>query len=131
MHRQGRQTYRFRAWVHAIAPLALGIASIQSCGGVGESSSGPSSGSSSESEACRAVGRYEVGKEGGYEPCCEGLHEISTLKASYGTEGEVVDCQDAELNLYACILGTCGDGICEPAEDDCGCMRDCGGPTAR
>lgn len=78
---------------------------------------------------CRNLGRYEVGKEGGYLPCCPELNEISTLTAAYGPGGELASCQSAILNTYACISGSCGDGICEGPEEDCGCIRDCGGPS--
>jgi hypothetical protein len=75
---------------------------------------------------CRRPGRYEVGKEGGYRPCCRGLSEVPyESPGSDGTTGAPV-CGPLPLNAYACLKGTCGDGICEHAEAPrCGCSKDC------
>ena len=75
---------------------------------------------------CRAVGSYEVGKEGGYLPCCPGLNEISILSEAEDENGERV-CTQLPINAYACIVGTCGDGTCEAQEIPCGCETDCVG----
>ena len=100
--------------------IALGLAAhallLVRCGG-GDSG-----------EDCRGYGRYEVGKEGGYRPCCPELTQIATLTAAYGPGAVVVECQEAIVNTYACIEGACGDGVCEGPEEDCGCIADCGGP---
>ncbi len=74
---------------------------------------------------CREAGRYEVGKEGGYLPCCAGLNQISTLSEVTGDRF----CTQLPLNTYACIVGTCGDGICEAQEMGCGCEIDCLGQS--
>jgi hypothetical protein len=74
--------------------------------------------------ACREAGRYEVGKDGGYLPCCAGLTEISTLSEATDENGARF-CTQLPLNTYACIVGTCGDGICEAQEMGCGCETDC------
>jgi hypothetical protein len=73
---------------------------------------------------CRAVGRYAVGKEGGYLPCCPGLTQISTRLEATNGDGELV-CAEFPVNSYACLAGSCGDGICEPAEASCACGVDC------
>jgi hypothetical protein len=71
------------------------------------------------------VGRYEVGKEGGYLPCCPGLTQLSTWVEAYVDGADVRTCVDAPVNSYSCIAGSCGDGICEDAEAPCGCGVDC------
>jgi hypothetical protein len=73
---------------------------------------------------CFPVGRYEVGKEGGYLPCCPGLTQLSTwLEATSGGGDRV--CTTFPVNSYACIEGSCGDGICEAPEAPCACGVDC------
>jgi hypothetical protein len=91
-------------------------------GGIGNGGSG---GTSSSNGDCHLVGRYETGKEGGYLPCCAGLNEIFTLSLVEG-EGGTPACQQLPLRTYACIQGTCGDGVCEDPERSCGCLQDCG-----
>jgi len=73
---------------------------------------------------CRPVGRYEVGKEGGYLPCCAGLTQLAT-QSEATVNNEVRACVQEPLNSYSCIAGTCGDGVCEEAEAPCGCGVDC------
>jgi hypothetical protein len=102
---------------------------------VGSSGTGPTAGSSGTSSGgasggvpgvdCRPVGRYEVGKEGGYLPCCPGLTQLSTWVEAYVNDADVKTCVDAPVNSYSCIAGSCGDGICEDAEAPCGCGVDC------
>jgi hypothetical protein len=74
---------------------------------------------------CRGPGRYESGKEGSYRPCCSGLTEVSYQQAAYDING-VPGCWSPPLRIYACVRGTCGDGICEIGEAPaCGCVADC------
>jgi hypothetical protein len=86
----------------------------------------PAAGSGAQKE-CRGPGRYEAGKEGSYRPCCEGLHEVPYKKSAWsGDFGEVRVCAQFPLNVYACVKGTCGDGLCEEGEAPaCGCVEDC------
>lgn len=82
---------------------------------------------------CRGPGRYESGKEGSYRPCCDGLTEVPVAKSAYaGTATdpnarEPVCTSDLPLNVYACVRGTCGDGVCEEEGEApaCGCVEDC------
>jgi len=75
--------------------------------------------------ACRGPGNYEVGKEGGYEPCCSGLREVFQSSSGYA-DGNVKACWQPPLRVYACIEGHCGDGRCEDPEGvACGCALDC------
>src|SRR5262245_3623095 len=85
---------------------------------------------------CRPQGRYEVGKEGGYLPCCEGLVELPGWTAGEiqrPGEGEfhracVLDM--VPMHVYVCVRGMCADGICEVGEAaPCGCEEDC--PSAK
>jgi hypothetical protein len=85
---------------------------------------GGAGGTSGSSDDCRPLGRYEVGKEGGYLPCCAGLNEITRGSLLADGDGKLV-CQQLPLNTYACIEGTCGDGTCEEDEKACGCAQDC------
>jgi hypothetical protein len=71
------------------------------------------------------VGRYEVGKEGGYKPCCPGLRQLQTLSEAYVNGESTPSCVQEPLNSFSCIQGLCGDGICEDAEAPCGCGVDC------
>jgi hypothetical protein len=81
-----------------------------------------------DAAACRGAGRYEAGKEGSYRPCCPGFNEVPYPSPAY-SGGEKV-CWMPPLNVYACVRGTCGDGICEVGEAPaCGCAADC--PSAR
>ncbi len=74
---------------------------------------------------CRGPGRYEVGKEGGYLPCCAGLREVFYLTSGATADGTKV-CVAVPLRVYACVQGRCGDGVCEVGEADaCGCVADC------
>jgi hypothetical protein len=73
---------------------------------------------------CHGVGRYQVGKEGGYLPCCAGLTELSTLLEATDADGNR-SCEQFPLNSYSCIEGSCGDGICSEGEAPCGCGVDC------
>lgn len=85
-----------------------------------------SASASPTSAQCRGQGHYEAGKEGSYLPCCEGLTEVAQLSPAEGDDGPV--CTDLPLRVYACVEGTCGDGICEVGEDvRCGCVDDCPG----
>jgi hypothetical protein len=59
---------------------------------------------------CRGPGRYEAGKEGSYLPCCAGLTEVEYESAGYSETGPI--CWSPPLRVYACVQGTCGDGIC-------------------
>jgi hypothetical protein len=91
----------------------------------GESGAGDESGDGSGS--CRGPGRYEVGKGDIYLPCCDGLSEVLYEKAAWsGNEMDVKVCDSPPLRVYACVQGTCGDGICEIGESEpCGCVADC------
>lgn len=75
-------------------------------------------------EDCHGPGHYEAGKGGEYRPCCEGLTEVLQLGAAEGDDGPA--CVDLPLRIYACVEGTCGDGVCEVGENvRCGCANDC------
>lgn len=87
--------------------------------GSGGSSTGNASGD------CNPVGQYQVGKEGGYKPCCPGLTQLHTLLEGYIGDESTTSCWQPPANTFACIQGTCGDGICEDAEAPCGCGVDC------
>jgi hypothetical protein len=42
------------------------------------------------------------------------------------TSNGVPVCTQPLLRVYACVRGTCGDGICETGEaPSCGCVADC------
>jgi hypothetical protein len=75
---------------------------------------------------CRGPGHYEAGKEGSYLPCCDGLREVAQLSPTRD-DGNAPICNDgAPLRVYACVQGSCGDGVCEVGEDvACGCVDDC------
>ena len=76
-------------------------------------------------DGCRGPGRYEAGKEGSYRPCCPGLTEVFYQKAGHSGDGRRI-CDSPPLRVYACVQGTCGDGICEAGEAPaCGCVADC------
>lgn len=78
------------------------------------------------SEDCHGPGSYGAGKEGDYRPCCEGLTEVEQLGAVEGEDGPL--CLQLPGRLYACVEGSCGDGVCEVGEDvHCGCVDDCPG----
>jgi hypothetical protein len=71
------------------------------------------------------LGNYEVSKEGGYRPCCDGLRQVYQLSAGYGYGDQNV-CTQPVINVFACIEGSCGDGRCEaPEAVGCGCTLDC------
>ncbi len=93
-------------------PLSNGSAASGSAGAGGSSD-------------CNPVGRYGVGKEGGYKPCCPGLTELFTYAQSYANGESTPTCVSPEYRSFSCIQGTCGDGICEDAEAPCGCGVDC------
>jgi hypothetical protein len=79
---------------------------------------------------CRGAGRYESGKEGSYRPCCPGFTEVFYLQPAYQGPDLVPVCTQPLLRIYACVRGSCGDGICEEGEAPaCGCVADC--PQAR
>jgi hypothetical protein len=78
----------------------------------------------SPSDDCRGPGRYQAGKEGSYRPCCAGLTEVLYQLPSMSNGARV--CGSPPLRVYACVRGTCGDGICEAGEAPaCGCVADC------
>ena len=80
--------------------------------------------SPSSLDDCRGPGRYEAGKEGSYRPCCAGLTEVLYGKPATSNAGPT--CDHPPLRVYACVRGTCGDGICEAGEAPaCGCVADC------
>jgi hypothetical protein len=114
-------------------PLAVLLSAITGAG-CKESTvatGGPSEGGVAlDAGECRGPGRYEAGKEGSYRPCCAGLTEVPYLKPAYEGPGLVPVCTSFPLRVYACVRGTCGDGICEEGEAPaCGCVADC--PSAR
>ena len=87
-------------------------------------------GNDDESSRCLSIGRYQAGKgaEGTtYVPCCAGLTEIGAMYAAKDAAGADI-CTYSLAREYACIAGTCGDGVCEEPENSCGCPNDCGGP---
>lgn len=93
--------------------------------GSGNAGAGGNGTGGSASGDCNPVGRYEVGKEGGYKPCCPGLTQLQTLSEAYVNNESTRSCVQEPLNSFSCIQGTCGDGICEDAEAPCGCGVDC------
>jgi hypothetical protein len=103
---------------------ASGSAPGGSGGSGGSRPTGSSGSGGSASGACNPVGRYEVGKEGGYLPCCPGLTELSILVEMEDASRRRV-CEQVEANSYSCIEGSCGDGICSEGEAPCGCGVDC------
>ena len=75
---------------------------------------------------CRGPGRYEAGRQEGYRPrpCCSGLTEVRYNHPGYNGDEKV--CYTLFDVVYACVRGTCGDGICEEGEAPaCGCVADC------
>ncbi|HEY6881444.1 MAG TPA: hypothetical protein VI299_25640 [Polyangiales bacterium] len=78
------------------------------------------------SSGCNDVGNYEVGKEGGYKPCCRGLREVFHQQPGF-TADNTPTCWDPPLRSSFCIQGRCGDGVCDPLESQaCGtCTLDC------
>lgn len=61
-------------------------------------------------------------------PCCPGLHDFILREAEtfYGDGGPTRVCMDWPHVTFACTIGTCGDGVCEPGENEgCGCVADC------
>jgi len=107
---------------------AAGSAGNSGSSGTGSSGTGSggtgSGGGSVPNLDCRPVGRYEVGKEGGYLPCCPGLSELSTLLEATDEAGRR-SCQQLPLRSYSCTEGSCGDGVCAEGEAPCGCGVDC------
>lgn len=78
-------------------------------------------------DACNGPGHYEVGKEGGYKPCCAGLNEVVQQILAHDTNGTPTCIDAVGVRNSVCIAGTCGDGMCEVEEDvPCGCPQDCG-----
>ena len=81
-------------------------------------------GCAKDSEDCRGPGRYEAGKEGSYRPCCQPLTEVFYQKPATSNGAPV--CTSPPLRVYACVRGTCGDGVCKAGEaPHCGCTTDC------
>jgi hypothetical protein len=75
---------------------------------------------------CRGPGHYQSGKEGSYRPCCAGLTEVFHLYPAHTSPDNAPICTEVPLRVYACVRGTCGDGVCEEGEDvRCGCVADC------
>jgi hypothetical protein len=79
---------------------------------------------------CLGPGRYERGKGSVYQPCCDGLKEIPTGKTGYrGSSNDDLQpsCELPPLYVFACVRGSCGDGICEEEGEapGCGCIEDC------
>jgi hypothetical protein len=79
---------------------------------------------------CLGPGRYERGKGSVYRPCCDGLTEIATGKTGYrGRSNDEYEpsCEPPPLYVFACVRGSCGDGICDEAGEApaCGCVVDC------
>ena len=104
--------------------LAVALAcSALACGG-----STRSEGAVPEGGQCAGPGRYEAGKGSQPLPCCAGLNEVPALSAvEEGDTVRVKRCTDTlPLRVYACVKGTCGDGVCEAGESaPCGCPADC------
>jgi hypothetical protein len=73
---------------------------------------------------CKPVGNYVADERTPYVPCCAGLNEIATLRADMDTIPNPI-CRESGVRDYACIEGTCGDGVCEGPEAPCGCGVDC------
>jgi hypothetical protein len=83
---------------------------------------GPSAGD--DPVDCKPIGNYVADERTRYVPCCAGLNEIATLRADAATGPNPI-CRESGVRDYACIEGTCGDGVCEEPEAPCGCEVDC------
>ena len=72
-----------------------------------------------DSSTCVGLGDYTAAKGKGPAPCCPGYNE-------YQLDYRPCSMLGIAAGHYACILGTCGDGICEDPENvSCGCAADC------
>ena len=97
----------------------------------GSSGLGPVAGAPSEgSDECLGPGRYERGKGSPNTRCCAGLHEVPTGKSGYrgdSTGSYEPSCELPPLYVFACVRGSCGDGVCEEEGEApaCGCVEDC------
>jgi hypothetical protein len=85
-----------------------------------------------ECQPCAGPRIRQAGKEGGYLPCCSGTKEVLfpvPESGGYGANGKPTGrtCDEVPMfRNYGCVKGSCGDGVCEPAEaEPCGCTRDC------
>jgi len=83
---------------------------------------------------CLGQGRYQLGKGAPGEErepvsCCAGLKEVEMMTPGYDVspKGDRKSCGPAPGHReFACVAGTCGDGVCEPGESNpCGCPADC------
>ena len=110
---------------------AGGAPAIGTAGAASLNAAPPLAAGSGGRDDCRGPGRYESGKEGSYRPCCEGLTEVPVGKMGYsGSSSDALQpvCGGhPPLRVYACVRGTCGDGICEEEGEApaCGCVQDC------
>jgi hypothetical protein len=119
-----------QSWVVWVVLVSAGCATtvtpVADPGAAGAPST-PAAGSGSA--ACVGPGRYEHdGKDAEpYRPCCEGLHEdLYQLAGWTGDLGTTPSCWSPPLRVYACVRGSCGDGVCEEGESaPCGCVKDC------
>lgn len=74
----------------------------------------------SQHEGCAPAGNYS-----GSGACCSGLHRVEQ-RARVFSDDSSSSCAYSPVRLFACIEGSCGDGLCEPEEAvACGCALDC------
>lgn len=98
--------------------------------GASSNSAGPgntnSAAASSAPSACAGPGVHGYGKGNPRLECCAGTSAFYLKEKSYDEKEERVCVSGPDGGAFACIRGTCGDGICEPGEDQpCGCVSDC------
>lgn len=76
---------------------------------------------------CRGAGRYEAGKGSPAVACCKGLKQVPVKSAAYEGDVPTPVCTDTlPMFVYACVEGSCGDGLCEAGESaPCSCPEDC------
>jgi hypothetical protein len=78
---------------------------------------------------CSSPGHYERGKGSSVPDCCMGLTQVY-FDSSAEVNGVRQCVQPAGHVNFACVVGICGDGVCEVGENvACGCAADC--PNAR
>jgi hypothetical protein len=89
--------------------------------GAGGSSDAGDGLGSRDAGSCLGPGRYEKADGDAHTLCCGELLYSEVPQSNLGRE-----CEDAPLPSYACVRGSCGDGICEEGEaPTCGCTLDC------
>ena len=105
---------RWLGW--GVAGHAILCALASGCGGGGKG-------------ACLPAGSYPISTDDPAQACCSGLTRLDVGSAGYLDSALTMRiCSPAQGTdrTYGCLMGTCGDGICEGAEAvPCGCPADC------